>query len=248
MTISIWWSVLSLRAWLHGGLQPWLKFRSAHRVEILLRLRAQFPRESLPRCENTVDAHARLPFSARDEQSNSDYMDFSACLAGLKMLARFEDTGLGFLARDELRPGRIPLHMIERKFHSFRWILAESLKLAIQSWREQIASSIAPSALKTRVFIHWFDKIKKRTRKDKKLGSLSANASSDSYASPVLRNLPRVPWLKLLVVPLPSVENVHENSNPPRVTFVHQNVTSKRLVGFSKTSRRNLSSARQRQA
>ena len=31
-------------------------------------------------------------------------MDFSARLAGLKILAQFEDTGLGFLARAELRP------------------------------------------------------------------------------------------------------------------------------------------------
>ena len=31
-------------------------------------------------------------------------MDFSACLAGLKILARFENTGLGFSARAELRP------------------------------------------------------------------------------------------------------------------------------------------------
>ena len=63
---------------------------------------------SLLRYENTVDAHARLPLSARDEKNNSDYMDFSARLAGLKILARFEDTGLGFLARDELRPGPNP--------------------------------------------------------------------------------------------------------------------------------------------
>ena len=55
-------------------------------------------------CENTIDAHARVPFSARDEKDDSDYMDFSARLAGLKILARFEDTGLGFLARAELRP------------------------------------------------------------------------------------------------------------------------------------------------
>ena len=31
-----------LRAWLHGEFQPGLKFRSAHRAEILLRLHAQF--------------------------------------------------------------------------------------------------------------------------------------------------------------------------------------------------------------
>ena len=35
-------SNLSLRAWLHGEFQPGLKFRSAHRAEILLQLHAQF--------------------------------------------------------------------------------------------------------------------------------------------------------------------------------------------------------------
>ena len=55
-------------------------------------------------CENTIDAHARVRFSARDEKDDSDYMHFSARLAGLKILARFEDTGLGFLARAELHP------------------------------------------------------------------------------------------------------------------------------------------------
>ena len=35
----------------------------------------------------------------------SNYMDFSARLAGLEILARFENTGLGFLARAELRCG-----------------------------------------------------------------------------------------------------------------------------------------------
>ena len=38
---------------------------------------------------------------SRDEKNESDYMDFSAHLAGLKILARFENTGLGFLARAE---------------------------------------------------------------------------------------------------------------------------------------------------
>ena len=35
-------------------------------------------------------------------------MDFSARLAGLKILARFENTGLEFSARAELRPGLNP--------------------------------------------------------------------------------------------------------------------------------------------
>ena len=33
-------------------------------------------------------------------------MDFLPRLAGLRILARSEDTGLGFLARAELRPGQ----------------------------------------------------------------------------------------------------------------------------------------------
>ena len=61
----------------------------------------KYPWESLLRCENTIDTHARAPFSARAEKNDSDYMDFSARLAGLKILARFENTGLGFSARAE---------------------------------------------------------------------------------------------------------------------------------------------------
>ena len=53
---------------------PGLKFCSAHRAEILLQLymlnfgpgrKRKFPQASLLRCENTVDAHAHVPFSAR---------------------------------------------------------------------------------------------------------------------------------------------------------------------------------------
>ena len=36
------------------------------------------------------------------------FSDFQARLAGLKILARFEYTGIGFLARAELRPGLNP--------------------------------------------------------------------------------------------------------------------------------------------
>ena len=68
----------------------------------------KFPWESLLKCKKTVDAHARIPFSARDEKNDYDYLDFSARLAGLKILARFENSGLGFLARAELRAGLNP--------------------------------------------------------------------------------------------------------------------------------------------
>ena len=35
---------------------------------------------------------------------------------GLKILARFDETGLGFSARAELRPGLKKSHVIENKF------------------------------------------------------------------------------------------------------------------------------------
>ena len=35
---------------------------------------------------------------------------------GLKILARFDQTGLGFSARAELRPGLKKSHVIEKKF------------------------------------------------------------------------------------------------------------------------------------
>ena len=105
----------TLRARLHGEFQPGLKFRSAHRAEILLWLHAKFQpgrkTQSLLRCENTVNAHACVPFSAgakipfRLHETDSD---FQARLAGLKILARYEHTGLGFSPRAELRPGLNP--------------------------------------------------------------------------------------------------------------------------------------------
>ena len=58
-------------------------------------------------------------------------MDFSARLAGLKILARFENTGLGFSARAELRPGLNPspcnrqLGFLRICFRSRSEILAE---------------------------------------------------------------------------------------------------------------------------
>lgn len=107
LKILVNWCTRFFQSWLHGEFQPRLKFRSAHRAEVLLQLHAQFQRgrkrkipwESLLRCENTVDAHARVSFSALHEKVR---------LAGLKILARFENTGLGFLARAELRPGLSP--------------------------------------------------------------------------------------------------------------------------------------------
>jgi len=97
--------VLVLRALLHGEFPPGLKFRSAHWAEILLRLHAQFQ----PGHKTQVYSGAKtqsmrmLTFLFRPgmKKYGSDYMDFSARSAGLKILARFENTGLGFLARAE---------------------------------------------------------------------------------------------------------------------------------------------------
>ena len=56
-------------------------------------------------------SHIVSCFSARAEISFRLHKIFSDCLArlpGLKILARFEQTGLGFSARAELRPGLNP--------------------------------------------------------------------------------------------------------------------------------------------
>ena len=107
---------LVLRVWLHGEFQPGLKFRSAHRAEILLRLHGQFQpgrkTQISVRKFTEVRKHNRCAcsrsFFSPGWKNDSDYMDFSARLAGLKILARFENTGLGFSARAELRPGLNP--------------------------------------------------------------------------------------------------------------------------------------------
>ena len=67
-----------------------------------------FPRERLLRCENTVDAHARVHFSARDEKNDSDYMAFFSHFGLAENQGRCENTGLGLLAPAELRPGLNP--------------------------------------------------------------------------------------------------------------------------------------------
>ena len=106
-----------LWAWLHGEFQPGLKFRSAHRAEILLRLHCQFqPGRKTPisvRKFTEVRKHnwyacSRSFFSPGWKNDSDYYMNFSARLAGVKILARYSQTGLGFSARVELRPGLNP--------------------------------------------------------------------------------------------------------------------------------------------
>ena len=58
-----------------------------------------------------MNAHARVPFSARAEISfrfHETFSDFHSRLAELKILAQFENTELGFSARAALRPGLNP--------------------------------------------------------------------------------------------------------------------------------------------
>ena len=115
-----------IRVWLHGEFQPGLKFRSAHRAEILLRLHAQFQPGNKTQISvrkfTEVRKHDRYAcwrsFFSPGWKNDSDYMDFSAVwhdptyTSGiivpvacfnvlLKILARFENTGLGFSARAE---------------------------------------------------------------------------------------------------------------------------------------------------
>ena len=68
----------------------------------------KFPRENLLGCKNTIDTHARAPFSA---ESDSDYMDFLARLGGLEILARFENTGLMIFSRGRNAPRAESLFM-----------------------------------------------------------------------------------------------------------------------------------------
>ena len=52
--------------------------------------------ESLLRCENTVNVHARVPFSAQAEipfRLHEAFSDFQARLAGLKIQARLRIPG-----------------------------------------------------------------------------------------------------------------------------------------------------------
>ena len=70
-----------------------LKYCCDYMVNFSPGAKRQFPWESLLRCENTIDTHARAPFSARTEEMIEITWLF------LKILARFENTGLGFSAR-----------------------------------------------------------------------------------------------------------------------------------------------------
>ena len=70
--ISAW-----LRAWLHGEFQPGLKYCCDYMFNFSPGAKRKFPWESLLRFENTIDTHARAPFSARADKMkwyDSDYI------------------------------------------------------------------------------------------------------------------------------------------------------------------------------
>ena len=81
-----------LRAWLHGEFQPGLKFRSAHRAEILLRLHAQFQpgrkTQISVRKFTEVRKHNRYAcsrsFFSPGWKNDSDYMVFQPGWPGWK--------------------------------------------------------------------------------------------------------------------------------------------------------------------
>ena len=104
-----------LRARLHSEFQPGLKFRSAHRAEILLWLHAQFQpgrktqismREFIEVWKHSQCACSRSFFSPgwNSVSITWDFFRFSGPFGRLKILAQFEHTGLGFSAWAELRP------------------------------------------------------------------------------------------------------------------------------------------------
>ena len=126
------------------------------RAEILLRppgwnivvitcsISARAQNASLLRCHNTVNAHARVPFSARAEilfRLHETFSDFQTRLAGLKILAQFENTGLRFSARAELRPGLNP-SPCNRQFRFQRICFRSRAEI---SARDEIRHVIRPS-------------------------------------------------------------------------------------------------------
>ena len=70
-------------------------------------------------------ARAEIPFRLHEF-----FSDFLACLAGLKILARFAKTGLGFSARAELRPGLNP-SPCNRQRDFKRFVSEAALKFAM---------------------------------------------------------------------------------------------------------------------
>ena len=91
-----------LRAWLHGEFQPWLKFC----CDYMTNFSPGWNKQNHYACPSSL-------FSPRWNYVSITWEIFRfsgpfATQPGLKILARFEQTGLGFSARAELRPGLNP--------------------------------------------------------------------------------------------------------------------------------------------
>ena len=104
--INAHWKKTFLRAWLPGEFQPWLKFRSAHRAEMLLWLHAQFHpgrktqismRKFTEVWKHSQCACSRSFFGPRWNSVliTWDFFRF------LRPFGQAENTGLGFSARAE---------------------------------------------------------------------------------------------------------------------------------------------------
>ena len=85
-----------------------LKYCCDYMLNFSLDAICKFPWENLLRYQNTIDVHACVPFSVQAEKNDSDYIDFSACLPGLKILALVSETRLGFSAWANIQPGLKP--------------------------------------------------------------------------------------------------------------------------------------------
>ena len=87
-------------------------------------------------------------------KNDSDYMDFSARLAGLKILARFENTGLGFPARAELRPGLNP-SPCNRQFAFQRICYRSRAEISARDEIRHVIRTYTPLRL-TKIALTWY--------------------------------------------------------------------------------------------
>ena len=72
-----------LRAWLHGEFQLGLKYRCDYSAQFQPWRKTQISMRKF----TEVQKHYSAPFSARTQKNDSEYIDFSARLAGLEIQA-----------------------------------------------------------------------------------------------------------------------------------------------------------------
>ena len=99
---------LQMRGWKHGIKEKLLKREQIRKTCGNIRKFWRGTKEQ----GTPLGRHPAIAFPQKNlfwnEKNDSDYVDLSARLAELKILARFENTGLGFLARADLRAGLNP--------------------------------------------------------------------------------------------------------------------------------------------